>query len=66
MLAKLNEQAHGRITILPGGGLTPQNAATVLSMTGCRELHGSLRDETPGNPTSPHLVQLTIKAMNSI
>ena len=66
MLARLHSLAAGRLTILPGGGLTPENAATVLSMTGCRELHGSLRENTPGNPTSPHLVNMTIQAMNSL
>ena len=40
-LRELNRRANGRIIILPGGGVTPQNAAHILSATGCREIHAS-------------------------
>ena len=40
-LRALQEQAEGRIIILPGGGVTPLNAAKILSATGCREIHAS-------------------------
>lgn len=44
LLRRLNDQAAGRIVILPGGGVSPANAAAILRGTGCRELHGSLRE----------------------
>ena len=31
----------GRIGILPGGGVTPGNAARILEQTGCTEIHAS-------------------------
>lgn len=42
-LARLNKQAAGRITILPGGGVTPENAVEIIRMTGATEIHGSCR-----------------------
>ncbi len=35
------EYVEGRIIILPGGGVTPQNACRILAETGAKELHGS-------------------------
>ncbi|MDX1395255.1 MAG: copper homeostasis protein CutC [Gemmatimonadota bacterium] len=48
-LAALVRQASGRIGILPGGGVGPDNAAAIVHATGCRELHGTFRD--PGRPS---------------
>lgn len=39
----LLRQAAGRIEILPGGGITPENAAAFLRETGARSLHASAR-----------------------
>lgn len=47
MLRELRRRARGRIGILPGGGVTPANAARILAATGCTEIHASasvLRD----------------------
>ena len=41
MLRELRRRARGRIGILPGGGVTPGNAARVLAETGCAEIHAS-------------------------
>lgn len=41
LLRQLNEQASGRIIIMPGGGVNIQNARLILDQTGCREIHGS-------------------------
>jgi len=41
MLRELRKRASGRIGILPGGGVTPQNAARILALTGCTEIHAS-------------------------
>lgn len=48
MLRRLNAMAAGRLTILPGGGVSPANAARIIRETGCRELHGSLRSTVAG------------------
>ena len=40
-LGALRRQARGRIGILPGGGVTPGNAARILAATGCNEIHAS-------------------------
>ena len=41
MLRELQRRAGGRIGILPGGGVTPGNAARILAQTGCTEIHAS-------------------------
>jgi copper homeostasis protein len=43
LVARLVENARGRIEILPAGGVRPSNAAAILSRTGCDQLHTSLR-----------------------
>ena len=40
-LRELVRRARGRIGILPGGGVTPGNAARILAETGCTEIHAS-------------------------
>lgn len=42
-LRKLQQQANGRIIIMPGAGVTPDNAAQILCETGCHEIHSSAR-----------------------
>ena len=42
-LRDLVKQARGRIGILPGGGLKPDNARMIMEYTGVTEIHGSLR-----------------------
>lgn len=43
LLKRLNEKAAGRLTILAGGGVTPDNAAEILSLSGTNEIHASAR-----------------------
>ena len=43
LLARLVEQAAGRIKIAVGGGLRVENAAAVARTTGARHFHGSVR-----------------------
>lgn len=43
-ISKLRERGANRIQILPGCGITPQNAVDVLESTGCRQLHGTFRE----------------------
>lgn len=40
-LTKLASRSAGRISIMPGGGVRPQNAARLLALPGIRELHAS-------------------------
>ena len=41
VIRELRRRARGRIGILPGGGVTPENAARILARTGCAEIHAS-------------------------
>lgn len=43
LLRQLTTQAAGRIIIMPGAGVNPQNAMHILTETGATEIHGSLR-----------------------
>lgn len=49
----LNEQAAGRITVMPGSGVTPENAAKILTATGCREIHGTFRSYRENRSAHP-------------
>lgn len=54
LLKKLAEQSAGRLIIMPGAGVNPQNALRILSETGANEIHGSLRK---GGHTDPEQVR---------
>lgn len=43
LLRNLQEKAQGRIEIMPGCGVGPQNARRILSATGCRYIHASAK-----------------------
>ena len=43
ILQKLVKQADGRITILAGSGVTPENAVALREKTGVSEIHGSCK-----------------------
>lgn len=43
MLAELQRRAQGRIVILAGGGVSPDNAREIIERSGVRELHASAR-----------------------
>lgn len=43
MLQQLVKQANGRIKILAGSGVTPENAAALRQKTGAPEIHGSCK-----------------------
>jgi copper homeostasis protein len=46
LIAELVERAAGRITVMPGGGISEQNIASLVRITGARELHSSAREAT--------------------
>jgi copper homeostasis protein len=41
VIRELVQQAAGRISIMPGAGITPENAEALLRTTGAKELHGT-------------------------
>ena len=51
-LLALRQRARGRILILPGGGVTPTNAAHILAETGCTEIHASASESVDGMKTT--------------
>jgi copper homeostasis protein len=51
-IAELVQQADGRIGILAGAGVKPQNVAELVQRTGVREVHGSFSGPVPG--ADPH------------
>ncbi len=48
-IARLVERAGSRLTILPGGGIRPENAAALVHSTHARELHFSAGRSTPSS-----------------
>ena len=65
LLRELNEQARGRIIIMPGAGVNPVNAARILQETGCREIHSSARRQGESD-TNRDVVGQIIKEINGI
>jgi copper homeostasis protein len=37
------ERSSGRIEIMPGSGIGPENAAAIIAATGCGQIHGTFR-----------------------
>ena len=63
-LRKLHRRAKGRIIILPGGGVTPENAASILERTGCTEIHASASETVDGKKkTSTARVEAILQAL---
>lgn len=46
-IAQLLRKAHGRIAIMAGSGIKPDNARQLLEATGVREIHVGLRTSVP-------------------
>ena len=63
LLRELVEQADGRIIVMPGAGVSPQNVARILRETGATEIHGSLR---LSDTTSLRLVKATCRAIEEV
>ncbi len=47
MVAKMVEAANGRIIVMPGCGIQPDNVLSILETTGAQEVHIALETETP-------------------
>lgn len=64
-IAALVKQAAGRITILPGGGVSEENAEELLR-TGVRELHGSCSEMRADQKMSGRLRIASERAQTSV
>ena len=65
-LRELRKRADGRIVILAGGGVTPENAAQIITETGCTEIHASASEIIDGKKkTSAAKVEAVLKAISS-
>lgn len=64
-LRKLVMRASGRITILAGAGIKPENASRIISETGVAEIHGSCKTILPNGTieTSADIVRQLIKSI---
>lgn len=51
LLRELHEQAQGRILIMAGAGVTPENANEILRLSEADEIHASARSLKPGAMT---------------
>ncbi len=60
LIKRLVGQAAGRLIIMPGAGVSPDNARRILSETGAHEIHGSLRR---GGCTDSELVRAVINSL---
>ena len=65
LIAELRERAAGRIEDLPAGGVRASNAARVLALTGCDQLHSSVRDRRTGTMSPPALAGLVAAAQRA-
>lgn len=51
VISRLVEQSSGRVSLMPGGGVTAENLAEIVSSTGVREVHLSARQMVRGGMT---------------
>ena len=66
LLRELRKRADGRIGILAGGGVIPENAAQIIAGTGCTEIHASASEIIDGEKkTSTAKVEAILKAISS-
>jgi copper homeostasis protein len=54
LIAKLQQQAQGRMVIMPGSGVRPDNVLELAAQTGCVEFHSSLRATKASNMQFRH------------
>jgi len=67
LIRALRKRARGAILLLPGGGVTPENAARILLATGCAEIHASASEIIDGKKvTSAAKVAAILSAIELI
>jgi len=57
-IRELIERAAGRIEVLPAGGIRPGNAARLIALGGCDQIHTSLRERGRGGISTSMLREL--------
>ncbi len=65
-IAELNRIANGRIEILPGAGVRPENAVEILRTTGCRQIHGSFSANGRTDSTVVRAVRIAVDQFAAI
>ncbi len=63
-VARMVESAAGRITVMTGGGISPDNIASAADSTGATEFHASLRTVCP-SPVRYHRLGVEMGAMRN-
>ncbi len=65
-LRQLVQQTSGRITVMAGAGVTPQNAARIVRQSGVAEIHGSCKHVLADGTveTDPATVRELLKVLN--
>lgn len=61
-IRKLQEQAAGRITVLPGGGLSAENIAAFHRMTHAKELHSGLGSKIAYNSSDTATFESAVRS----
>ena len=66
LLHRLNQQADGRIILMPGGGVNATKAPLILQQTGCTEIHASASALQPDGlkDTDPQKVRAILEALS--
>jgi copper homeostasis protein len=54
VIRQLVERAGQRIVVMPGAGITPENAEELMRETGAREIHGTFRRRYPSRMVYRH------------
>lgn len=54
IIRQLIEKAGGRIEVMPGGGITPENIGGLVRESGLKVFHGSFRSSFPGKMQYRH------------
>jgi copper homeostasis protein len=62
IIAQLVHKSHGRIVVMPGSGIKPENARSLVDRTGVKDVHVGLRSAVP----SPMLHRNPRIAMGSV
>lgn len=66
VLKKLIAAAKGRIEVMPGAGIRPDNVAALVSATRARVVHGSLSADIPFRVTILDQVKQVVTTLNGV
>lgn len=66
LIARLVEEAHGRISIMAGAGVNSGNVLALVKKTGVSEVHGSCRDAKSGDCSSKEEIKKIRKILQNV